>query len=73
MLQEDSDIELSIANAKTMARERQPIRHDVYMQHLSYYEECIKTLKNIIERMSEKANNPDRITYYFISQKDKNE
>lgn len=66
MIQENAEMEFSIANAKVMAREKQPIRHDVYLQHLSYYEDCIKTLKNIIDRMSEQNNNaPSQISYYF--------
>ena len=67
MLKENAEIELSIANAKVMAREKQPIRHDVYIQHLSYYEDCIKTLKSIIERMAEHDIEPPQITYYFTT------
>lgn len=53
MFKENAVIESSIANAKEMAGERQPIRHDVYLQHISYYEDCIRTLKAIIECMNQ--------------------
>jgi hypothetical protein len=52
MIQGNLEIELSIADAKVAAQERQPVRYDVYLKHISYYEDCIETLKSIIKRMN---------------------
>lgn len=67
MLQENAEMELSINNAKVMAREKQPIRHDVYLQHISHYEDYIKTLKNIINKMSEQESYKNNTTNFFSS------
>ncbi len=67
MLQENSEMEMSINDAKVMARERQPIRYDVYLQHISHYEECIKTLKNIINKMSEQDSSKNNKANFFFS------
>lgn len=72
MLKENVEMESSIANAKVMARERQPIRHDVYLQHLGYYESCIDTLKKIIERMSSEESHPQsQVSYFFTMPENK--
>lgn len=52
MLETNVEMQSSINDAKIMAREKQPIRHDVYLKHISYYEDTIKTLQMIIRRMA---------------------
>lgn len=72
MLEENLEIEKSIVNAKVMAREKQPIRHDVYLQHLGYYESCIETLKKIIKNMKSEETKPQSQVNYFFTIQDSN-
>lgn len=52
-----SDIELSISQTKIAARsERQPVRYDVYLNHIEYLEKQLQEYKNIIKYTKLKVN-----------------
>lgn len=50
MLINDRAIEQSIKSAKMSALERQPIRHDIYLQHIEYLEAKIEKYRKALIR-----------------------